>query len=161
MKWNDSPNGKRGPEWLSFEAIARPSDERKFWGRVQLIGPKGLSVISDIDDTIKVTNVRNRKLLLTNTFSSRVQTGCRNVRAVPSMCGSRYGLPLRIGKSVAALLALGRVHGGGRIPKRDASSQALPLDGPLGRLHTSVAGSSQAGVHRADSGSAIPSDGSS
>jgi hypothetical protein len=57
-----------GADWLTYEAVTRSTDRRKFSGRVRLIGPAGLSVISDIDDTIKVSNVRNRKVLFTNTF---------------------------------------------------------------------------------------------
>ncbi|NBV47387.1 MAG: DUF2183 domain-containing protein [Planctomycetia bacterium] len=37
-------------------------------GVVQLVTERGLSVISDIDDTVKVTNVANRRELLANTF---------------------------------------------------------------------------------------------
>jgi phosphatidate phosphatase APP1 len=45
------------------------SDEgRGFRGEVQLVGPEGVSVVSDIDDTIKVTGVRDRRELLANTF---------------------------------------------------------------------------------------------
>ena len=47
-------------------------------GRIQLIGDQGLSVISDIDDTVKVTNVANRRELLANTF-------LREFRAVPGI----------------------------------------------------------------------------
>jgi phosphatidate phosphatase APP1 len=47
-------------------------------GRIQLIGDEGLSVISDIDDTVKVTNVANRRELLANTF-------VREFRAVPGI----------------------------------------------------------------------------
>jgi len=47
-------------------------------GRIQLIGDHGLSVISDIDDTVKVTNVANRRELLANTF-------VREFRAVPGI----------------------------------------------------------------------------
>jgi len=49
-------------------------------GRIQLIGDEGLSVISDIDDTVKVTNVANRRELLANTF-------VREFRAVPGIVG--------------------------------------------------------------------------
>ncbi len=55
-------------EWLSFEAVTRPSDQRQFTGRVQLIRRTGLSVISDIDDTIKHSQVGDHKALLANTF---------------------------------------------------------------------------------------------
>jgi phosphatidate phosphatase APP1 len=47
-------------------------------GRIHLIGDEGLSVISDIDDTVKVTNVANRRELLANTLF-------REFRAVPGM----------------------------------------------------------------------------
>ncbi|UCC30033.1 MAG: App1 family protein [Phycisphaerales bacterium] len=54
--------------WLRFEAITRDEDSRRFAGRVQLIGHKGLSVISDIDDTIKISQVTDYRALLKNTF---------------------------------------------------------------------------------------------
>jgi len=43
-------------------------DGRVFEGVVHLIGPEGLSVISDIDDTVKVTEVTDKKKLVENTF---------------------------------------------------------------------------------------------
>ena len=47
-------------------------------GRIHLVGEEGLSVISDIDDTVKVTDVGNRRELLANTLF-------REFRAVPGM----------------------------------------------------------------------------
>ena len=47
-------------------------------GRIHLIGDEGISVISDIDDTVKVTNVANRRELLANTLF-------REFRAVTGM----------------------------------------------------------------------------
>lgn len=47
-------------------------------GRIHLVDAVGLSVISDIDDTVKETNVANRRELLANTF-------VREFRAVPGM----------------------------------------------------------------------------
>lgn len=64
--------------WISFEAVTRENDKRRFTGRVQLIGNSGLSLISDIDDTIKISQVTDRKALLANTF-------LRRFRAVPGM----------------------------------------------------------------------------
>jgi len=55
-------------DWIAFEAVTRPGDRRRFAGRVRRIGPEGLSVISDVDDTIKVTEVHDRAALLANTF---------------------------------------------------------------------------------------------
>ena len=37
-------------------------------GRVHLVGPEGLSVISDLDDTVKITDVRDKTEALRNTF---------------------------------------------------------------------------------------------
>lgn len=67
-----------GGRWLSFEAVTRASDKRRFTGRVCLVEPVGLSVISDIDDTIKLSQVRDRKELLANTF-------LRPFKAAPGM----------------------------------------------------------------------------
>lgn len=54
--------------WLPFEAVLTPDDDRAFRGRLQLVPPTGLSVISDIDDTVKVTRVGDRRALLHHTF---------------------------------------------------------------------------------------------
>jgi len=68
-------------EWITYEGLV-DDDERETLsgpgGRVQLVDPHGLSVISDIDDTVKDTNVANRRELLANTF-------VREFRAVPGM----------------------------------------------------------------------------
>lgn len=45
-----------------------PHDGVAAAGTVDLVGPAGLSVISDIDDTVKVTNVADKKELLRNTL---------------------------------------------------------------------------------------------
>ena len=58
-----SSNGK-----LTFDAVTRNDDGRRFKGEVHLIGPTGLSVISDIDDTIKISQVTDRKAMLRRTF---------------------------------------------------------------------------------------------
>jgi hypothetical protein len=65
-----------------YVAVTRRGDSRRFEGEVHLISEKGLTVVSDIDDTIKHSNVRDRKALLENTF-------CREFRDVPGMAG-RY-----------------------------------------------------------------------
>jgi len=72
-------NTKQGEDgWVSFSAVTRPGDRRVFGGRFLPIDPEGLSVVSDIDDTIKVTNVRDRQEALANTF-------LRRFKAVPDM----------------------------------------------------------------------------
>jgi hypothetical protein len=52
--------------WLTIRAI---SDEHSGIGRIRLIEPKGVSVISDIDDTLKVTEIpAGGKIVVRNTF---------------------------------------------------------------------------------------------
>jgi len=68
--------GKHG--WLTFQAVTRPQDERLFRGQVQLLPATGWSVISDIDDTIKISEVRDKQGLLANTF-------LREFRPAPGM----------------------------------------------------------------------------
>ena len=60
-----------GSSFLSFEAVTCTLDDRSFTGRVQLVGPTGLSIISDIDDTIKHSQIGDRKAVLVNTFLRR------------------------------------------------------------------------------------------
>lgn len=64
--------------WLPFAAVTVEQDTRDFAGQVQLIGPRGWSVMSDVDDTIKYSNVPNRRELVRNTFA-------REFKAVPGM----------------------------------------------------------------------------
>jgi hypothetical protein len=73
-----SPAGAGGASSLAFQAVTPKGDERRFRGTVHLLEPEGVSVISDIDDTIKVSEVGDTKALLRNTF-------LRDFRAVPGM----------------------------------------------------------------------------
>ncbi|MBA4018730.1 MAG: hypothetical protein C0483_16305 [Pirellula sp.] len=63
---------------LPFALIVPKGDARAFSGRVHLIGPEGWSVVSDIDDTIKASNVLDKAELMRNTF-------LREFRAVDGM----------------------------------------------------------------------------
>jgi hypothetical protein len=65
-------------DWLSFEAVMAEGDPRHFLGGARLVGATGLTVVSDIDDTIKVSEVGDRRALLANTF-------LREFRPVPGM----------------------------------------------------------------------------
>jgi hypothetical protein len=53
---------------LRFFALTPAGDERRFEGQVELVSGPGVSVISDIDDTIKITNVTDHRKLFENTF---------------------------------------------------------------------------------------------
>jgi phosphatidate phosphatase APP1 len=69
-----------GDGWLHFNVV---SDGHRGRGKTKLIPPRGLSVVSDIDDTIKVTEVPAAKeIVLKNTF-------CRNFVALSDM-SERY-----------------------------------------------------------------------
>jgi hypothetical protein len=62
----------RGPEKVvRFHAHMARTDLRRFRGGARLVPAQGLSVISDIDDTIKHTDVRNQREMLLNTFVRR------------------------------------------------------------------------------------------
>jgi hypothetical protein len=53
---------------LTFTAVTPADDDREFRGEFELVEPKGISVISDVDDTIKVSEVTDHEALLRNTF---------------------------------------------------------------------------------------------
>ena len=61
-----------------FTAILRAGDPRIFSGAIFPLEAEGVSVISDIDDTIKITEVRDKQATLRNTF-------LREFQAVPGM----------------------------------------------------------------------------
>jgi len=58
---------------ISFVAVLSPNDSRKFSGQIIPLTDEGVSVISDIDDTIKVTEVRDRRATVCNTFLREFQ----------------------------------------------------------------------------------------
>lgn len=58
---------------IRYEAILSERDRRKFTGYSFTVEPQGLSVISDIDDTIKISSVLKRKELLESTFYKNFQ----------------------------------------------------------------------------------------
>ncbi len=77
---------------VPFRAVMSDTDGRDFGGRIRLIGPRGVSVISDIDDTVKVSNVNDRRQLLEKAL-------LRDFAQVPDMaefyqamatCGARF-----------------------------------------------------------------------
>ena len=60
----------RGGEtaWLEYAVDPPQGDRRVFTGQTLLLPDEGLSVVSDIDDTVKVSHVADKKALLENTF---------------------------------------------------------------------------------------------
>ncbi|MCX7395479.1 MAG: DUF2183 domain-containing protein [Planctomycetales bacterium] len=55
--------------WIPYHAVFSANDLRACDGQLQLIEPVGMSIISDVDDTIKHSNVPNRRDLFQNTFA--------------------------------------------------------------------------------------------
>ncbi len=53
---------------LPFEVVMPRSDLRKFGGEVRFIPTNSVIVVSDIDDTIKLTDVTDRRAMLRKTF---------------------------------------------------------------------------------------------
>lgn len=64
--------------FLRFDMEAPGTAPPRVGVTIPLIEPEGISVISDLDDTIKVSSVADKKALLMNTF-------CREFEAVPGM----------------------------------------------------------------------------
>ena len=68
-----------------FEAVLPLGDSRQLGGFISLLKEEGLSVVSDIDDTVKVSEVTDKKALLANTFT-------REFRPVPGMAAAYRAL---------------------------------------------------------------------
>jgi phosphatidate phosphatase APP1 len=54
--------------WAEFQAVLPNGDSREFRGKAQLLEERGVSIVSDVDDTLKHSNVPNRRDLFRNTF---------------------------------------------------------------------------------------------
>ena len=83
-----------GPEGSSirYQLVLSEGDDRKFNGESLVVGEQGLSVISDIDDTVKISHVRDRKKLMDQTFF-------QDFEAVPGMSAlysqlKKWGIPV-------------------------------------------------------------------
>jgi len=70
---------------LAFETALPRGESRMFYGEAFPLDETGLSVISDIDDTIKITEVRDRHAMLRNTF-------LREFEPVPGMAEFYHSL---------------------------------------------------------------------
>jgi hypothetical protein len=61
-------------QWLHYRSLLSNEDSRQFLGRTLFVPSQGISIVSDIDDTIKDSNVLNKKELLLNTFVREFKT---------------------------------------------------------------------------------------
>jgi hypothetical protein len=65
-------------QWVQFHGVTGPGELlHRFRGHALIVPAQGLSIISDIDDTIKRTQVRERREMLLNTFSRRFEPAPR------------------------------------------------------------------------------------
>lgn len=53
---------------LLYQAALSKNDQRRRLGRVHLLPPEGISIVSDIDDTIRITDVNHTQRMMKNTF---------------------------------------------------------------------------------------------
>jgi phosphatidate phosphatase APP1 len=71
----------RAKSWIQVGVDSANKDQASFMGEVQLIPANGLSIISDIDDTIKISEVLDKQKLLKNTFIAPYQA----VKGMPEL----------------------------------------------------------------------------
>jgi hypothetical protein len=77
QKLRNNPDSTKG--WLTYHAVSGPGKVLTGKGRIRFIEPKGTSVVTDIDDTIKVSEVpADLPTVLRNTF-------CRDFVAASGM----------------------------------------------------------------------------
>jgi phosphatidate phosphatase APP1 len=68
VRLSDNDLQKLWPGPTEFKAVLAAKDTRAFKGMIFFAPAAGICVISDIDDTIKITQVRDRRAALKNTF---------------------------------------------------------------------------------------------
>jgi phosphatidate phosphatase APP1 len=56
------------PASLEIVAVLKEADKRRFVGRVMVVPRGGVSVVSDVDDTIKISDVLDHRALVRRTF---------------------------------------------------------------------------------------------
>lgn len=81
-------------DWVQFHGVTGPGELlHRFRGQALVVPEQGVSVISDIDDTIKRTQVRDRREMLLNTFARRFESAPRMAgwyRALAKVPGTRF-----------------------------------------------------------------------
>ena len=61
------------PRAVEYSLLLPEGDRRLFRGTLHLLPPRGVSIVSDIDDTVKVSEVASKRRLLANTFLNEYQ----------------------------------------------------------------------------------------
>ena len=90
----DAPRASASQEWLQFHGVTGPGELlHRFRGQALIVPAQGVSIISDIDDTIKRTQVRDRREMLLNTFARRFEAAPHMAafyRALAQTPGTRF-----------------------------------------------------------------------
>jgi hypothetical protein len=90
----DAPRTTAPVQWLQFHGVTGPGELlHRFRGQALIVPAQGVSIISDIDDTIKRTQVRDRREMLLNTFARRFEAAPRMAayyRALAQAPGTRF-----------------------------------------------------------------------
>ncbi len=98
-------------DFTGFELVAHGKTGPAPFGTIQVFSDTGLSVISDIDDTIKISQVLERKELLKNTFCPPVQAGARHGGGLPILARlRRRRLSLHFRHALAVVHPHRRIH---------------------------------------------------
>ncbi|SCX40782.1 App1 family protein [Variovorax sp. EL159] len=90
----DAPPASASQEWQLFHGVTGPGELlHRFRGQALIVPAQGVSIISDIDDTIKHTQVRDRREMLLNTFARRFEATpgmAAYYRALAKTPGTRF-----------------------------------------------------------------------
>ena len=90
----EAPRASASQDWLQFHGVTGPGELlHRFRGQALIVPAQGVSIISDIDDTIKRTQVRDRREMLLNTFARRFEAAPRMAayyRALAQAPGTRF-----------------------------------------------------------------------
>jgi hypothetical protein len=118
--------------WLTYHAV---SEDHTGIGRVRLIGPTGVSVISDIDDTIKVTQIpAGARVVAKNTFYRNFESTTELAAVYKELSGAPVhyvsGGPWQMYRPLATFVADGH--------HPEGSFHMKPLTGGLRSAVTSV-----------------------
>ncbi len=99
---------------LAYRALCAPGDRRVLAGHIHLLESNGLSIVSDIEDTIRLGHARDTRLSLASTFLEpyRPVPGMAAVYAAWSeRCGAAFhyvsASPAQLGRPIAEFLQAG------------------------------------------------------
>lgn len=139
----DVPRASPADPWQKFHAVSGPGELlHRFRGQALIVPPEGLSVISDIDDTIKRTEVRDRRAMLLNTFARRFEPTpgmAGYYRALAQVPGTRFhylsASPIQLFPSLADFVRDADFPGGSMHLRESTSWRTLIPGEQDSRIH--------------------------